>query len=58
MYTNAIAPVPADDLSTISLGLPVGATFMNREYWKFDLSTDPIAKSQSQGSCLGSGRLG
>lgn len=36
VYTNAIVPVPADGLSTISLDLPVGATFMNREYWRWD----------------------
>lgn len=39
VYTNAIVPVPADGLSTISLGLPVGATFMNRDWGRFNIAS-------------------
>lgn len=31
-YINAIVPVPAEGLSTISLNLPIRATFLNREF--------------------------
>lgn len=32
IYTNAIVAVPSDGLSTISLDLPIGASFINRNY--------------------------
>lgn len=32
IYTNALVPVPKGGLSTISLNLPIGASFMNRDY--------------------------
>lgn len=44
VYTNAIVPVPADGLSTISLDLPVGATFMNRDWWRLDARVSPHTK--------------
>lgn len=46
VYTNAIVPVPSDGLSTISLNLSIGASFMNREYWRKEVS--PIASYTKQ----------
>lgn len=43
VYTNAIVPIPANGLSTISLNLPIGATFINREF-----GTEEIASYTKQ----------
>lgn len=39
VYTNAIVPVPRDGLSTISLNLSIGETFMNRDYWRANIAS-------------------
>ena len=39
VYTNAIVPVPRDGLSTISLNLSIGETFMNRDYWRENIAS-------------------